>query len=90
MKLHAKNMAVSAGAVGEEVGLLAARLQAHEGHRTQSLVETWLAEMANPEFTLLPEREVRIEPYLLRPILLEEFPCCLRVHPEGHWIEPVL
>lgn len=45
MKLHAKNMAVSAGAVGEEVELLAARLQAHEGHRTQSLVETWLAEM---------------------------------------------
>ncbi|MAV77914.1 MAG: hydroxymethylglutaryl-CoA reductase, degradative [Euryarchaeota archaeon] len=45
MKLHAKNMAVSAGAVGGEVDALAARLQAHEGHRTQSLVETWLAEM---------------------------------------------
>jgi len=45
MKLHAKNMAVSAGAVGSEVDDLAARLQAYEGHRSQSLVETWLAEM---------------------------------------------
>ena len=45
MKLHAKNMAVSAGAVGDEVEVLAARLQAHEGHRTQSLVESWLREM---------------------------------------------
>ena len=45
MKLHAKNMAVSAGAEGDEVDLLAARLQAYEGHRTQSLVETWLDEM---------------------------------------------
>ena len=45
MKLHAKNMAVSAGAVGEEVEVLAARLQAHEGHRTQSLVESWLKEL---------------------------------------------
>ena len=45
MKLHAKNMAVSAGAEGEEVELLAARLQAHEGHRTQTLVESWLKEL---------------------------------------------
>ena len=45
MKLHAKNMAVSAGAVGDEIEALASRLQAHEGHRTQSLVETWLEEM---------------------------------------------
>ena len=45
MKLHAKNMAVSAGAVGQEVDALAARLQDYEGHRTQSLVEAWLAEM---------------------------------------------
>ena len=45
MKLHAKNMAVSAGAVGEEVERLAVRIQAHDGHRTQSLVETWLEEM---------------------------------------------
>ena len=45
MKLHAKNMAVSAGAIGDEVEVLAARLQAHEGHRTQSLVESWLREM---------------------------------------------
>ena len=46
MKLHAKNMAVSAGAVGGEVDALAARLQAHEGLRQQSLVETWLADMS--------------------------------------------
>ena len=45
MKLHAKNMAVSAGAVGSEVDDLAARLQAYDGHRSQSLIETWLAEM---------------------------------------------
>ena len=45
MKLHAKNMAVSAGAVGEEIEVLAARLQAHEGHRTQTLVESWLKEL---------------------------------------------
>ena len=45
MKLHAKNMAVSAGAVGDEIERLAAKLQAHEGHRTQSLVETWLKEL---------------------------------------------
>ena len=45
MKLHAKNMAVSAGAVGDEIEALASRLQAHEGHRTQSLVEAWLEEM---------------------------------------------
>ena len=45
MKLHAKNMAVSAGAVGEEVDALAARLHAHEGHRTQTLVEQWLKEL---------------------------------------------
>lgn len=47
MKLHAKNMAVSAGAVGDEVDLLAARLHAYEGHRTQSLVESWLEEIRN-------------------------------------------
>lgn len=45
MKLHAKNMAVSAGAIGEEVDVLAARLQAFEGHRTQTLVESWLKEL---------------------------------------------
>ena len=45
MKLHAKNMAVSAGAVGEEVDALAARLHAYEGHRTQTLVEQWLKEL---------------------------------------------
>jgi hydroxymethylglutaryl-CoA reductase len=47
MKLHAKNMAVSAGAVGEEIETLAARLQAYDGHRSQSLVESWLNEMRN-------------------------------------------
>ena len=45
MKLHAKNMAVSAGAVGDEIEQLAARLQAHEGSRTQTLTEQWLHEM---------------------------------------------
>lgn len=45
MKLHAKNMAVSAGAVGEEVDMLAARLEAHDGHRSQTLAEAWLNEM---------------------------------------------
>jgi hydroxymethylglutaryl-CoA reductase len=45
MKLHAKNMAVSAGAVGQEVDALAARLQAYDGHRSQSLAEAWLKEM---------------------------------------------
>ena len=45
MKLHAKNMAVSAGAVGEEIDSLARRLEAYEGHRTQSMVEAWLQEM---------------------------------------------
>ena len=45
MKLHAKNMAVSAGAVGDEIEILAARVQAYEGARTQSMVEAWLKEM---------------------------------------------
>lgn len=47
MKLHTKNMAVSAGAVGDEIEQLAARLEAHDGHRSQSLVETWLNELRN-------------------------------------------
>jgi hydroxymethylglutaryl-CoA reductase len=47
MKLHAKNMAVSAGAVGDEIEQLAARLETHDGHRSQSLVETWLNELRN-------------------------------------------
>ena len=45
MKLHAKNMAVSAGAVGDEIEILATRVQAYEGARTQSMVEAWLKEM---------------------------------------------
>ena len=45
MKLHAKNMAVSAGAVGDEIEQLAARLQAYDGSRTQTLADEWLNEM---------------------------------------------
>ena len=45
MKLHAKNMAVSAGAVGDEIEILATRVQAYQGARTQSMVEAWLKEM---------------------------------------------
>jgi len=45
MKLHAKNMAVTAGAEGDEIEALAARLQAYDGARTQTLAESWLAEM---------------------------------------------
>lgn len=47
MKLHAKNMAVTAGAEGDEIEALAARLQAYDGARTQTLAESWLAEMRN-------------------------------------------
>ncbi len=45
MKLHAKNMAVSAGAIGDEIETLASKIQAHEGHRSQSQVEAWLKEL---------------------------------------------
>jgi hydroxymethylglutaryl-CoA reductase len=45
MKLHAKNMAVSAGAIGDEIETLASKIQAHEGHRSQSQVEEWLKEL---------------------------------------------
>ena len=37
MKLHSRNMAVSAGAVGEEIELVAARLQAHNGPKLRQL-----------------------------------------------------
>jgi hydroxymethylglutaryl-CoA reductase len=45
MKLHAKNMAVSAGAIGDEIETLASKIQSHEGHRSQSQVEAWLKEL---------------------------------------------
>ena len=47
MKLHARNMAVSAGAIGEEVELVAERLRNYDGPRTQSLAESLLEEIRN-------------------------------------------
>ena len=47
MKLHSRNMAVSAGAVGEEIELVAARLQAHNGPKTQTTVKNILEELRN-------------------------------------------
>ena len=38
MRLHAKNMAVSAGAVGEEIEKVAQQLIAEEGPKTQTRV----------------------------------------------------
>ena len=40
-------MAVSAGAVGEEIELVAARLQAHNGPKTQTAVKNILEELRN-------------------------------------------
>jgi hydroxymethylglutaryl-CoA reductase len=45
MKLHSKNMAVSAGAIGEEIELLSQRIQQHQGVRTQTMAEQWLNEL---------------------------------------------
>ena len=45
MKLHARNMAVSAGAIGEEVELVAEKLRNYDGPRTQSLAESLLEEI---------------------------------------------
>jgi hydroxymethylglutaryl-CoA reductase len=45
MKLHSRNMAVSAGAVGDEIDLIAKRLQAVEGPKTQTVVERLLKEL---------------------------------------------
>ena len=45
MKLHSRNMAVSAGAVGEEIELVATRLQAHNGPKTQTTVKNILDEL---------------------------------------------
>ena len=47
MKLHARNMAVSAGAIGEEVELVAEMLRNYDGPRTQSLAESLLEEIRN-------------------------------------------
>ena len=47
MKLHSRNMAVSAGAVGEEIELVAARLQAHSGPKTQTTVKNILDDLRN-------------------------------------------
>ena len=45
MKLHSRNMAVSAGAVGDEVEIVATRLQAHNGPKTQTAVKNILEEL---------------------------------------------
>ena len=47
MKLHSRNMAVSAGALGEEIEIVAARLQAHSGPKTQTAVKKILDELRN-------------------------------------------
>ena len=47
MKLHARNMAVSAGAVGEEIEIVAARLQEATGPKTQTLVGELLEALRN-------------------------------------------
>tara|TARA_B100001248_G_scaffold163697_1_gene123674 strand:- start:890 stop:2209 length:1320 start_codon:yes stop_codon:yes gene_type:complete len=45
MKLHARNMAVSAGAIGDEVEIVASRLQAHSGPKTQTTVKVILEQL---------------------------------------------
>ena len=45
MKLHSRNMAVSAGAVGDEIELVAAKLQSHIGPKTQTVVQKILEEL---------------------------------------------
>ena len=45
--MHSRNMAVSAGAVGEEIELVAARLQSHSGPKTQTIVKNILDELRN-------------------------------------------
>jgi len=39
MKLHSRNMAVSAGAIGDEIEIVATRLQGHVGPKTQTTVQ---------------------------------------------------
>ena len=43
MKLHSRNMAVSAGAVGDEIEIIAQRLQKVDGPKTQTVVEQLLS-----------------------------------------------
>jgi hydroxymethylglutaryl-CoA reductase len=45
MKLHSRNMAVSAGAVGDEIELVATKLQSHIGPKTQTIVQKILEEI---------------------------------------------
>ena len=45
MKLHSRNMAVSAGAIGDEVEIVATRLQAHNGPKTQTVVKNILEKL---------------------------------------------
>ena len=47
MKLHARNMAVSAGAEGEEIEIVATKLRNFDGPRTQSLAEKILTDLRN-------------------------------------------
>ena len=47
MKLHSRNMAVSAGAEGEEIELVAVKLQSHIGPKTQTVVQKILEEIRN-------------------------------------------
>jgi hydroxymethylglutaryl-CoA reductase len=45
MKLHSRNMAVSAGALGEEIEIVATKLQSHIGPKTQTIVQKILDEI---------------------------------------------
>lgn len=45
MKLHSRNMAVSAGAVGQEIELVATKLQSYVGPKTQTTVQKILEEI---------------------------------------------
>ena len=47
MKLHSRNMAVSAGAVGDEIEIIARRLQTVEGPKTQTVVGQLLEALRN-------------------------------------------
>jgi len=47
MKLHSRNMAVSAGATGDEVEIVAQRLQSFTGPKTQTKVQELLDELRN-------------------------------------------
>jgi len=47
MRLHAKNMAVSAGAIGDEIEIVAQRLITEEGPKTQTRVAEILEELRN-------------------------------------------